>query len=67
MGTHALFPGSQPQTEHGFMHTTAFTLIKLEWHMSQVGSTSQNTCNTIASKTVNSLLLKKQDSTECLM
>ena len=35
------------------------THIKHKWHMPQVGSTSQNTCNTIASKTVNSLLLKK--------
>ena len=46
------------------------THIKHNWHMLQVGSISQNTCNTIASKTVNSLLLKKpysgrvQDSTK---
>ena len=25
MGKHALFPGSQPQTERSFMQTTAFT------------------------------------------
>ena len=62
---------SQPIADHSFMHTTAFTLIKHKWHMPQVGSTSQNTCNTIASITVNSLLLKRpysgtvQDSTEC--
>ena len=54
-------------------NTASCTQLHSQTYQTQVGSTSQNTCNTIASITVNSLLLKKpysgrvQDSTKCLM